>query len=122
MADERNEEEFGENQASKAGQQTTALQSQQSELGQQQGQQAGGLGSQENMSNQGSEASFGGQSSGEGSSSQSSNDGTSGQPIGGNDSNTGSGTTLSQGAEFDGQSSNGQTQDSDGDTMMTLAR
>ena len=33
----------------------------------------------------------------------------SGQPIGGNDSNTGSGTTLSQGADFGGQSSSGQT-------------
>jgi len=32
-------------------------------------------------------------------------DGTSGQPIGGNDSNTGSGTTLSQGADFGGNGS-----------------
>ena len=42
-----------------------------------------------------------------------------GQPIGGNDSNTGSGTTLTQGADFGGQSSSGQTQSSggSGDTL-----
>jgi len=66
------------------------------------------------MSNQGSEGSFGGQSTRQ-------TDGMSGQPIGGNDSNTGSGTTLSQGAEFGGQSSTGQAQSSGGgsDTMTS---
>ncbi|HZU50498.1 MAG TPA: hypothetical protein VE968_01340 [Sphingomicrobium sp.] len=44
-----------------------------------------------------------------------------GQPIGGNDSNTGSGTTLTQGADFAGQSSTGQAQASDGtgDTLTS---
>src|SRR6185503_3530190 len=51
----------------------------------------------------GAEGSFGGQSSGSDSD---------GQPIGGNDSNTGSGTTLSQAADFEGQNSSGQTQTS----------
>jgi len=55
------------------------------------------------MANQGAEGSFGGQSSGSDSD---------GQPIGGNDSNTGSGTTLTHGADFEGQSSSGQTQTS----------
>src|SRR4051794_35192582 len=32
------------------------------------------------------------------------------QPIGGNDSGTGSGTPLTQGAEFEGQAATGQTQ------------
>lgn len=47
--------------------------------------------------------------------------GTSGQPIGGNDSSTGSGTTLSQGADFGGQSATGQAQQNDGsgDTLTT---
>jgi hypothetical protein len=36
-------------------------------------------------------------------------DGMSGQPIGGNDSNTGSGTTLSQGASFGTQSSSSES-------------
>jgi hypothetical protein len=36
--------------------------------------------------------------------------GTGGQPIGGNDSGTGSGTPLTQGAEFEGQAATGQTQ------------
>jgi hypothetical protein len=56
------------------------------------------------MSDEGSEGSFGGQSSsGRTTSSQASDDrqsqggGMSGQPIGGNDSNTGSGTTLTSG-------------------------
>jgi hypothetical protein len=60
------------------------------------------------MSNQGSEGSFGGQSSGSQSGSADSNGssiagggnaggGMSGQPIGGNDSNTGTGTTLTAG-------------------------
>jgi hypothetical protein len=42
--------------------------------------------------------------------------GMGGQPIGGNDSNTGSGTTLTQGAEFGGQSSSDRTQSSSGET------
>lgn len=53
-------------------------------------------------------------------------DGTSGQPIGGNDSATGTGTTLSQGADFNskgssGQSSSGQSQpsDSSADTLAS---
>jgi hypothetical protein len=49
------------------------------------------------LGTKGKEGSFGGQSAG-----QSSSDGMSGQPIGGNDSNTGSGTTLTQGADFGG--------------------
>ena len=47
------------------------------------------------LGTKGKEGSFGGQSSG-----QRPSDGTGGQPIGGNDSNTGSGTTLTQGADF----------------------
>jgi hypothetical protein len=39
---------------------------------------------------------------------------TSGQPIGGNDSGTGSGTPLTQGAEFGGQAATGQTETSSG--------
>jgi hypothetical protein len=80
------------------------------------------------MDNQGSEGSFGGQSSGSQSGSADSNgssiagggnggkegDGMSGQPIGGNDSNTGTGTTLTQGADFGGQSATGQAQPNDG--------
>ena len=96
MADERDEDQFDTEGQSK--QQTTGQQGQQNELGQQQGQQAGGLGSQQSMS---------GQDSG----SQGSDLGAgSGQPIGGNDSRTGSGTTMSQGADFGGQSATGQTQ------------
>src|SRR4051794_1881423 len=72
MAEERDDEQFGEGQANDKNQQTTA----------QQGQQAGGQGSQPTMS---------------------------GQPIGGNDSETGSGTTMSQGSDFGGQSSGGQS-------------
>src|SRR3954452_3034793 len=92
MAEERDDEQFGENQGSNSDQQTTGQQSQPNELGQQQGQQSGSSGSQQLMSNQGSEDSFddqsiGGQSGG-------------GRPIGGNDSNSGSGTTASQGADF----------------------
>src|SRR6476619_2927278 len=104
MADERDEDQFGETEG-KSSEQATGHQGQQSELGQQQGQQSGGAGSQSTMSNQGSEGSFGGQSQ---------TDGMSVQPIGGNDSNTGSGTTLSQGAEFGGQSSTGQAQSGGG--------
>ena len=75
---------------------------------------------QPRMANQGAEGSFGGESSGSQSGSADSNgssiagganagqglgsgrrdDGTSGQPIGGNDSATGTGTTLTQGADF----------------------
>ena len=60
-----------------------------------------------NMQNQGGEGSQSG--------------GTSGQPIGGNDSSTGSGTTLSQGADFGRQSATGQAQQNDGsgDTLTT---
>jgi len=59
--------------------------------------------SRQNMQNQGSEGSFGGQSSGSQSGSADSSSqsgGTGGQPIGGNDSGTGSGRPLSQGADF----------------------
>jgi hypothetical protein len=50
------------------------------------------------MDNQGAEGSFGGQSSGsESTASANPGGGISGQPIGGNDSNTGSGTTLTAG-------------------------
>jgi hypothetical protein len=38
----------------------------------------------------------------------SSDDGMRGQPIGGNDSNTGTGTSLTQGADFDRESAAGQ--------------
>ena len=78
----------------------------------------------QNMQNQGSEGSFGGHSSGTQSGSADSTSqsgGTSGQPIGGNGSSTGSGTTLSQGADFGGQCATGQAQQSDGsgDTLTT---
>lgn len=43
----------------------------------------------------------------------------SGQPIGGNDSNTGSGTALTQGADFGGQSSSGQAQSSGSDKLKS---
>jgi hypothetical protein len=42
--------------------------------------------------------------------SKTSDDGTGGQPIGGNDSNTGSGTTLTQGADLPADSANGKMQ------------
>jgi hypothetical protein len=41
-------------------------------------------------------------------------DGSTGQPIGGNDSQTGSGTTMSQGATFGGESATGQAQSGSG--------
>ena len=59
------------------------------------------------QSNQRLEGSFGGQIA---AARSGQSDGTSGQPIGGNDSNTGTGTTSSQGADFGGQSSSGQAQ------------
>ena len=61
--------------------------------------------SQQTMSDQGSEGSFGGQSSGSHSASLGAQEG---QPIGCNDTNTGSGTTLSQGADFDAGASSEQ--------------
>jgi hypothetical protein len=45
----------------------------------------------------------------------------SGQPIGGNDSNTGTGTTLTQGADFGGQSASGQAQPSNGSGQTMTA-
>jgi hypothetical protein len=41
-------------------------------------------------------------------------DGSSGQPIGGDDSQTGSGTTMSQGASFGGETATGQAQSGSG--------
>ncbi|HWI89403.1 MAG TPA: hypothetical protein VNS11_09225 [Sphingomicrobium sp.] len=84
MADERDNEQFSE-------------------------QDGGGGGDQSHPKSKGREGSFGGQSPGQGSS-----DGMGGQPIGGDDSNTGSGTTLTQGADFGGQSATGQAQPSSG--------
>lgn len=68
-------------------------------------QESGASQSQQTMSNQGSEGSFGGQSSDRHSASLGAQGG---QPIGGNDTNTGSGTTLSQGADFDVEASSEQ--------------
>lgn len=85
MAEERDDEQFDGEQANNNNQQPTGQQGQQPESGQHQDQQTGGQGSQPTMSGQ------------------------SGQPIGGNDSQTGSGTTMSQGADFSGQSSGGQS-------------
>jgi hypothetical protein len=108
MAEERDDEQFSEKETSSSGQQSPTQQgktSPQSEFGQQ-------------GAKQGSEGSFGGQSSGsEGVSGMASEGGgMGGQPIGGNDSNTGSGTTLTQGAEFGRQSSSDRTQSSSGET------
>lgn len=79
MAEERDEDQFGENQSSNASQQPTGQQNQANEFGQQQGQQSDQFGQQATGSQ-------------------------SGQPIGGNDSETGSGTTMSQGSDLGGQS------------------
>ena len=105
MADQR-DDDFNNEQDSNL---TTGQQSQQNEFGDE---------GKQTMSNQGAEGSFGGESSGSQSGSADANgstvagggnagagfaqqdDGTSGQPIGGNDSATGTGTTLTQGADF----------------------
>src|ERR1043165_9244064 len=98
MADERDEDQFNDQEGKSDGKQTTGQQSQQNEFGQQR---------QQATDSQGSEGSFGGQSGGQGSSALGAG---AGQPIGGNDSRTGSGTTLSQGSDVGGQSSTGPTQ------------
>jgi len=97
MADERDDQSDSEKETD---QQTGGQQSHRSEYGDQ---------GQQTMENQGAEGSFGGQSSGSQSGSADANGSTiagganddgggmSGQPIGGNDSNTGSGTTLTSG-------------------------
>lgn len=90
MADERNED-----QADTGTNQQTR--SPQSAFGNQ-GQQASAFGSQQEQDN----------------------GGTSGQPIGGNDSSTGSGTTLTQGADFGGQSASGQAQPGGSGNSETL--
>ena len=92
MANERDEEQF--NQTEGSDQQPAGQQNQQQPTGQQGQQDATG-------------------EQGQGS------DGTGGQPIGGNDSNTGTGTPLSQGADFGGQSSSGQTQPGGGSDTLT---
>jgi hypothetical protein len=71
-------------------QRTAGQQSHRSEYGGQAGEQ------RETVADQGREGSFGGESSGR---PADEGDGMSGQPIGGNDSNTGSGTTLTAGYE-----------------------
>src|SRR4029079_1590607 len=93
MADERDDDQFGETKGS-SGQQAGG-QAQQNERGQQ-APQPRGPGSEPAAGSQGRDEGFGSQSSG-GSSS--------GQPIGGNDSQIGSGTTLSHGADVGRQSS-----------------
>jgi hypothetical protein len=86
MADQRDDDTGSEHER----QRTAGQQSHRSEYGGQAGEQ------QESMATQGSEGSFGGESSGR---PADEGDGMSGQPIGGNDSNTGSGTTLTAGYE-----------------------
>ena len=117
MVDERDDDQFDGKESS--AQATAGQRSDQSEYGSQ---------GRQTMGNQGAEGSFGGESVGSQSGSADrngssiaggANDGMSGQPIGGNDSNTGSGTTLTQGADFQGQSSSGQAQPTAGDTLTT---
>jgi len=95
MANERDDEQFNQTEG-RSDQQPAGQQNQQQPTGQQGQQDATG-------------------EQGQGS------DGTGGQPIGGNDSNTGTGTPLSQGADFGGQSGTGQTQPSDanGETLTS---
>jgi len=86
MADRRDDQTSSEHEH----QRTAGQQSHRSEYGGQADER------QESMATQGSEGSFGGESSGH---PADEGEGMSGQPIGGNDSNTGSGTTLTAGYE-----------------------
>ena len=105
MAEERDDQEFGGTEGRQEGQQPTGQQAQQPT-----GQQA-----QQPTGQQGQPSEFGQQQGQQPTGQQG------GQPIGGNDSQAGSGTPLSQGSEFGGQSSSGQTQPSSGgaDTLTS---
>ena len=98
MAEERDDQEFGGTEGRQEGQQPTGQQAQQPT-----GQQA-----QQPTGQQGQPSEFGQQQAQQPTGQQG------GQPMGANDSQTGSGTPLSQGSEFGGQSSSGQTQPSRG--------
>src|SRR5919107_2496119 len=97
MAEERDDQEFGGTE------------------GRQEDQQPAGQQAQQPTGQQSQQSEFGQQQAQQPTGQQS------GQPIGGNDSRTGSGTPLSQGSEFGGQSSSGQTQPSggSGDTLTS---
>jgi hypothetical protein len=98
MADQRERDQRGDDQ------ETAGQQGQSSEYGEQ-GPEADGSRADEPMNTQGREGRFGGESAGQ-TPDPNPGGGMSGQPIGGNDSNTGSGTTLTQGADFDESSDN----------------
>jgi hypothetical protein len=101
---------------------TTGERSQENEFGQRQ--QDAGTSARDLTAEDESQGRFGGEgqgTAGRGRPGGAGDDGMSGQPIGGNDSATGTGTTLTQGADFDAQAGESSSDRSGGDTLASNA-